>query len=191
MFRRKISDMIIRHNGYWQKKFLILTFFVFFTLFFSFDVMAKSNDIYYIPVTRSCIQETADEFDIPEWLIFSILDLEGGSIGMKLRNTNNSYDIGPMQINTIWMPKLREMGITEHMLRFNGCLNVSVGVSILCNSLMQSNNFWEGVGGYHSKTPYLNKKYRYNVYKRAVKLKNVDKVIERANNVRRGLNYVR
>ena len=60
-----------------------------------------------------------------------IYEVEGGQIGQVVGNTNGSYDIGPMQINTLWVPELaRHWGVSEkqafRMLRDDPCINTGV-----------------------------------------------------------------
>ena len=60
-------------------------------------------------VVNQCIRESARHYSIPELLLKIIRDVEGGKVGTLKRNSNNSVDIGIMQINTINVP-----AITRH-----------------------------------------------------------------------------
>lgn len=103
-------------------------------------------------VPAICIAYTAARFDLPANLIMSILKTEGGRVGTESRNSNGTYDLGPMQINTIWLPVLKGHGIERAALRDDGCLNVWVGGWILRSGLNSSGNYWRGVGRYNSAT---------------------------------------
>jgi hypothetical protein len=103
-------------------------------------------------VPAVCVAYTAAKFELPSNLILSILKTEGGRVGMESRNTNGTYDLGPMQINTTWLPVLKRYGIDRAKLRDDGCLNVWVGGWILRSGLNSANNWWRGVGRYHSAT---------------------------------------
>jgi hypothetical protein len=63
-------------------------------------------------VPLNCINAAAIQYHIPAKLIISILNVERGETGLAQRNKNGSYDLGPMQINTSWWPKLYDYGIT-------------------------------------------------------------------------------
>ncbi len=150
-----------------------------------FNISVKAAQKYYIPINKQCILSVSEIYDIPPWLLIAILDVEGGSIGTISENKNGSYDIGPMQINSLWLDKLKKSNIDLNMLRFNGCLNVQVGGWILKKNLNRyKDDFWKGIGAYHSRTDHLNKKYRKLVYKHIRKLKdlkNIDEIIKKAN----------
>lgn len=103
-------------------------------------------------VPAICIAYAASKFEIPPSLILAVLKAEGGRTGMENRNTNGTYDLGPMQINTTWLPLLRGHGVERAALRDDGCLNVWVGAWILRSALNSTHHWWRGVGRYHSAT---------------------------------------
>jgi hypothetical protein len=103
-------------------------------------------------VPAICVAYTAASFELPADLILAILKTEGGRVGMESRNVNGTFDIGPMQINTTWLPVLKIHGITREALRDDGCLNVWVGGWILKSAMSSASMWWRGVGRYHSST---------------------------------------
>ncbi len=56
---------------------------------------------------------------------------------MQMRSTaqtqNGTRDIGLMQINSIHLPRLLKLGVTEERLLSEPCLSVEVGASILAD----------------------------------------------------------
>ena len=110
-------------------------------------------------VQLHCINEAAIEFNVPAKLIIAILNVERGKSGQAVKNTNGTYDLGPMQINTIWLPILKKYSITKHDLQFDPCINVKVGAWLLGRSIASYINFLKGVGDYHSRTPRFNSEY--------------------------------
>ena len=64
-------------------------------------------------------------------------------------NTNGTYDIGLMQINSSWLPKLRRYGITESTLK-DSCINLEVGAWILAGNMQRHGNTWKAVGAYNA-----------------------------------------
>jgi hypothetical protein len=69
-----------------------------------------------------------------------------------------------MQINSIWLNKIRPYGYTREEIQYDPCVNVMVGAWILSTNIASSADFWQGVGGYHSYTPGLNREYQNKVW---------------------------
>ncbi len=122
--------------------------------------------IHGVPV--ECINQAAVTYYVPAQVIISVLNTEGGEVGMAKPNKNGTYDYGPMQINTIWLAKIVPYGYTQQQIQYDPCVNVMVGTWILSSkiaeTLAESNQgYWEGVAGYHSRTPHLNEHYQNKV----------------------------
>jgi len=115
--------------------------------------------MYAIPVTAACIVHAADEYKLPKQLIKAVMAEEGGWVGLAKRDSNGSIDYGPMQINSLWLKRLKPAGITAHMLRFNGCLNVTVGAWILSGISRRTETYAQALGYYHSSNYQLAHKY--------------------------------
>ena len=119
-----------------------------------------------------CVQLAADKYGLPVSVIHAILEVEGGRVGQAVSNTNGSEDLGPMQINTIWLPRLAPYGITRQQLQNDRCINILVGSWILSRQLEAAKNMegpvqrrlWWGIGAYHSRTPKHNVKYALKVW---------------------------
>lgn len=114
-------------------------------------------------VSLHCINEAAIEFNLPAKLIISILNTEQGKTGKISKNPNGSYDIGPMQINSSWLPRLKHYGISEHDIKYDSCLNVKIGTWILAQSIAGENNLLKGIGNYNSHTPLHNYQYSQKI----------------------------
>ncbi|MGA2655848.1 MAG: lytic transglycosylase domain-containing protein, partial [Gammaproteobacteria bacterium] len=113
-----------------------------------------------VPVTHECIVSTAERFDLPILLLHTILKVEGGEVGEVSFNKNNTYDIGPMQINSIWLEKFTPY-VSPSQILYNGCINLQIGAWILRSNINKAKgDFWKGVGNYHSGTPHLHRKYQ-------------------------------
>ena len=106
-----------------------------------------------------CIEASAAVYRLPPAVIVILLDVEGGSLGAVSQNTNGTVDIGPMQVNTIWVSQVAHHwnsspDATYAALRDDFCANVEAGSWILRQALDESGgDFWEGVGLYHSHDP--------------------------------------
>lgn len=114
-----------------------------------------------VPV--ECINEAAIAYHIPATLIVSVLMTENGKAGTAKLNKNGSYDYGPMQINTIWLDKIRPYGFTKEDIQFNPCANVWVGTWILSQRIADSTDLTYGVGSYNSYSPTQNFRYSSKV----------------------------
>ena len=106
-----------------------------------------------------CIEASASVYEIPPAVIVILLNVEGGSLGAVSPNTNGTVDIGPMQVNTIWVPQVAQhwnatLDATYRALRDDFCANVEAGSWILRQALDEAHgDFWGGVGFYHSHDP--------------------------------------
>ena len=125
-------------------------------------MVASALTINDVPI--ECINHAAVLYAVPATLIISVLKVEGGKNGMAKANSNGSYDYGPMQINTVWLPQIKPYGYTKETLQFNPCANVYVGTWILSQRIANSPNFWRGVGAYHSYTATENVPYQRKVW---------------------------
>jgi hypothetical protein len=88
-------------------------------------------------------------------------------------NTNGTYDIGPMQINSTWLPKLEKYNITQQDIQFNACANITVGAWILSKKIANRDDILVGIGDYHSHTRGLNKIYSNLIVKNLYKLEKI------------------
>jgi hypothetical protein len=132
-----------------------------------------SPDAAYI---RDCLTAAGNAYHEPPAVLVILLNVEGGRLGAVSANTNSTVDIGPMQVNNIWLPKLAARWATNRQaaylaLRDNFCANVEAGAWILRMGLDEAHgDFWEGVGFYHSHDPDYRRTYLSAVLKQAMRL---------------------
>ncbi len=123
-----------------------------------------------------CLTAAADVYRLPPAVLVVLLNVEGGSLGHVSANTNATVDIGPMQVNQIWIPQLAahwhaSTADTLIALRDNFCANVEAGAWILRQGLDEAHgDFWQGVGYYHSHDPYHKSVYLQSVLKQLLRL---------------------
>jgi hypothetical protein len=128
-----------------------------------------------VPVVR-CIEAAAMVYHLPSAVVLILLSVEGGALGQVSPNTNNTVDIGPMQVNTIWVPVVASHwratpADTYAALRDNFCANVEAGTWILRQAIDQAHgDFWEGVGFYHSHNPGYKADYLRKVLRQTLRL---------------------
>lgn len=117
----------------------------------------------------ACLMMAAQTYSVPPQVLVGILHVEGGRIGQQVANTNGTYDLGPMQINTLWLPTLaKNWKVSEktawQWVRDDGCTNVNVSAWILRQNLNAANgSLAKAVAYYHSRTPSLGSKYKSKV----------------------------
>lgn len=119
-------------------------------------------------VLAACLMLASQTYSVPPAVLVGIYKAEGGQIGQEVRNTNGSYDLGPMQINTIWLPDLaRRWGVKEKTarkwVRDDACTNVGVAAWILKGHLDETGSLSKAIAHYHSRTPKHGTKYRKRV----------------------------
>lgn len=130
-----------------------------------------STPSWYRPVTAECFLAEAKRQALEPWRLLAVLKTEGGRVGAFSPNRDGSYDIGPMQVNTIHLADLSRVFGTSpsqlaQLLAYDGCFNVSVGAWLLRTKTNEaSGDFWYGIGRYHSKTPSKSTQYILSVHK--------------------------
>jgi len=126
---------------------------------------------------RGCITAAAKLYGLPPAVLVILLNVERGSLGRVSPNTNGTVDIGPIQINEIWLPEVAAhwhatVADTYKALRDNFCVNVEAGAWILRRGLDEARgDFWEGVGYYHSHTPEHKTRYLRGVLRQVLRLR--------------------
>lgn len=124
--------------------------------------MISALEIHGVPI--ECINQAAITYHVPATLILSVLAVENGKKGSASPNRNGTFDYGPMQINSIWLSKIRLHGYTRQQLQYDPCANVSVGTWILSQQIANNaSNLWQGVGNYHSHSASFNHNYQIKV----------------------------
>ena len=126
---------------------------------------------------HGCIAAAASLYRLPQSLILILLRVEGGQLGAVSSNTNDTVDIGPMQVNTIWVsPIARHWRTTPQSaysaLRDNFCANIEGGTWILRQALDEAGgDFWSGVGIYHSHNAIQKETYLRKVLEWTIRLR--------------------
>ncbi|WP_371710963.1 lytic transglycosylase domain-containing protein [Novosphingobium sp. BW1] len=119
----------------------------------------------------SCIHGAAAGRPWLEKTLWGLRDQEAGWIGAEVENTNGTHDLGPLQINSWWVPRIAElMGRSgpevRNWLRFDACFNVDAARWIFLAALRDTGDFWRAVGVYHSPTAWRQRRYSLSVAKR-------------------------
>ncbi len=118
---------------------------------------------------EACFQQASRYYGVGVGLLRAIADVESGMNPYAVnKNANGSEDIGLMQINSSWLPRLKEYGISRSDL-FNGCVSIHVGAWILSQNMLQFGRTWRAIGAYNAKSE--EKRIQY-VRKVAAKMSN-------------------
>jgi soluble lytic murein transglycosylase-like protein len=111
-----------------------------------------------------CLDDAGAYFELDPVLLHAIARHESNMRADAVnRNRDGSYDIGLMQINTSWLPALRERGITAESLR-NPCVNGYVGAWILRTNVDRFGPTWKAVGAYNATSSNKQLKYANSIY---------------------------
>ncbi len=119
-------------------------------------------------VLAACLMLASQTYSVPPAVLVGIYKAEGGSIGQEVYNKNKTHDLGPMQINTIWVPELAERwGVNETTartwLRDDACTNIGVAAWILRGHMDETGSLSKAIAHYHSRTPRHGDKYQRRV----------------------------
>ena len=115
------------------------------------------------PVPVECVWSAAEHYRLPPVALIGILGAEGGRPGQVSRNTDGSEDLGPMQINSRWLPRLERYGLDRAKLLGDPCTNVWAGAWILALAYSHDGEIWQAIGHYHSWRPKESRRYRRRV----------------------------
>lgn len=119
-------------------------------------------------VLAACLMLASQTYSVPPAVLVGIYKAEGGKVGQEVKNTNGSHDLGPMQINTIWLPELADKwNVSEttarKWVRDDACTNVGVSAWILKGHLDETGSLSKAIAHYHSRTPRHGTRYKKRV----------------------------
>jgi hypothetical protein len=120
------------------------------------------------PVTVECVAAVSQRYQLPVELLAGILAQEHGRLGQSRPNRDGSRDLGPMQINSFWLPMLHRWGVEESHMLHHGCYNLAVGAWIVrYEQSRHPGDIWQAVGRYHSPNPQKAAAYALRVAEKA------------------------
>ncbi len=122
-----------------------------------------------VSTLAACIVAAAQLYSFEPAYLVGIYQVEGGRVGQEVGpNTNGTYDLGPMQINTVWLPQLAKMWEVDERtarawVRDDPCVNTHVAAWILKTHIKSTGSVFGGFARYHSATPQLGYAYARKV----------------------------
>ena len=99
---------------------------------------------------QGCWDNAGKTYGVDPWLLMAVAKVESSFNSRAInKNSNKSYDLGIMQINSSWLPVLNKNGITTRDL-FNPCTNIFVGSWIMAQNIKHFGFNQDGIGAYNS-----------------------------------------
>ena len=118
----------------------------------------------------ACLMLASNTYHVPPAVMVGIMQIEGGRLGQEAGpNINGTFDLGPMQINTHWLPMLARYWKVDETtarawVRDNGCVNMHVAAWILRSELDHTGGqLYGAIARYHSGTPSVGGPYASKV----------------------------
>ncbi len=116
----------------------------------------------------ACIARSAAGRGWVEKTLWGLRDQEGGWVGAEVPNDDGSHDLGPLQVNSWWVPRLAMVtGKLEpqirHWLTWDACFNVDAARWIFLSGFKTTRNYWKAVGLYHSPTAWRQRRHAHSV----------------------------
>ncbi len=98
-----------------------------------------------------CVQWTANQFELPEELLYSIIYVERGDVNGKcMTNNNGTEDCGPAQINDVRLGEISRFDLDKGDMKTNPCRNIWAMGYLIRREIEKANgDIWLGVGNYH------------------------------------------
>lgn len=117
-----------------------------------------------------CSISAAVKYEIPANIVLAIAEKEGGRANQWVKNSNGTYDVGPMQFNTAYLSDLSRYGITPNDVATSGCYSFELAAWRLRQHIRNdSGDLWTRAANYHSRTYKYNMIYRTDLKKKAIK----------------------
>ena len=129
---------------------------------------AKPSKSFREREVAACIRKAAKGKAWLERTLWGLRDQEGGWIGAAVANTNGTHDLGPLQVNSWWVPKIAVLvGRPEPHVRYwlqnDACFNAEAARWIFLSGLLVTGDYWKAIGIYHSPTGWRQAAYARSV----------------------------
>ena len=116
----------------------------------------------------TCSISAATKYRIPANILLAVAEKEGGKPHQWVKNTNGTFDVGPMQFNTEYLRTLNRYGILPADVAASGCYAYELAAWRLRRHIRyDKGDLWSRVANYHSRTPRYNQKYRVDLMRRS------------------------
>ncbi|KWE62904.1 lytic transglycosylase [Burkholderia ubonensis] len=100
---------------------------------------------------KDCFTKAGERHGIDPLLLAAIAKVESAMNPRAMNhNSNGTYDIGLMQINSSHLPRLIKVGVTHKRLIDGPCTSIDTGASILAGFIERHGYTWNAVGAYNA-----------------------------------------
>ena len=115
-----------------------------------FSAHANAQHLQVTLGTTPCWDQAAKYHGLDPWLLYAVAYVESrhNPSVISKPNRNGTYDIGLMQINSIWLPELRRYGIDTRMLK-NACASTYVGAWVMAKNVRRYGYSWKAIAAYN------------------------------------------
>jgi soluble lytic murein transglycosylase-like protein len=103
------------------------------------------------------VNNASRKYSISPKILWAIMKVESEYKKTIHINTNGSFDIGVMQINSLWIKSLANKGFKVDLL--NDSNNINIAGYILKENMNKCYSLWQAVGLYHSSNKRLQAVY--------------------------------
>lgn len=119
-------------------------------------------------LTYECVFDSAARHGVAPALMLGALTAEGAFEGFVKRQTNNTFDMGRLSINSVHLKELERFGVSREMgayyLQHDGCYAMEFASWLMARRLRdprdQGKDYWTRAAGFHSRTPSVNARYQ-------------------------------
>ncbi len=96
-----------------------------------------------------CFVGAGRYYNVNPYLLYAIAKVES-NLNPKAynKNRNGTYDIGIMQINSFWIPKIKRYGGSEKSL-WEPCYNIYIGAWVLGQCIHELGLTWKAIDCYN------------------------------------------
>jgi hypothetical protein len=116
-----------------------------------------------------CFDEAGAQYGINPQILRAIAKVESNFNPAAVnKNTNGTYDIGLMQINSSWYSVI---GKQRWMSLGDACFNTKTGAWILAMCMNKYGYTWKAIGCYNSQTPGKSERYAKRVFDQLQRVK--------------------
>lgn len=128
-----------------------------------------------IDTLAACLLISAQINHLPPKVLRAIHDVEGGAIGTVAHNKNGTDDLGPLQVNSAWLPTIsaatgESSDTVRNRLISDVCYNATTAGAILVGYLQEAHgDLWQAIGFYHSHRLVEGTRYQLKVGAAAVR----------------------
>ena len=119
---------------------------------------------FYSNAEEYCFKAASIRYQVSEELLRAIALVESSGNPSAINKNKASEDIGLMQINSWWLPKLKQYKINRDLL-FRPCTSIMVGAWILSGNIKRLGYNWQAVGEYNSQSPAQQAIYTQKIYR--------------------------